>query len=104
MNNSGIIFTILIFVIGAFIPAHPSVSSIYGTLEPPDAAQKVYAIQSKDTFTVIPQAGKFSIAVSAGVWKLYIHAQRPFKDVTIENIKVVEGKSTDAGLIHLTAE
>jgi hypothetical protein len=104
MNNSGILFTILIFLIGAFIPSPRAVSSIYGTLEPPDASDKVYAIHNKDTLTVIPQAGKFSIAVTPGNWKLYIHGLRPFKDVSIENIKVVEGKSTDAGLIHLTAE
>lgn len=104
MNNSGIIFTILIFLIGAFIPAHKTVSSIYGTLDPADAADKVYAIHNKDTITIIPQAGRFSIAVTPGIWRLWIHGLRPFKDVSVENIKVIGGRATDAGVIHLTAE
>jgi hypothetical protein len=103
MNNSGIIFTILIFVIGAFLPSRNSISSIYGTLDPQDAADKVYAIHNTDTLAVIPQAGKFSIAVTGGVWKLYIRGVKPFKDVTIDNIRVTDGKSTNAGLIHMTA-
>ena len=104
MKNTGIIFCILIFLIGAFIPVRSSISSIYGSIEPQDAAKKVLAINAKDTFVVIPQAGKFSVAVSAGTWKLYVQAVKPFKDATVENIRVVEGKSTDAGVIQLTAQ
>ncbi len=104
MTKGGILFCTLIFLIGAFIPAHRSISSIYGTIEPPGAVKIVLAINAKDTFAIIPQAGKFSIAVSAGTWKLYIQANKPFKDKTVENIGVTEGKSTDAGLIQLSAE
>ena len=103
MKNTGVIFCILIFLIGAFIPVRHSLSSIYGSIEPQDAAKKVFAIQARDTFAVIPIAGKFSIAVSAGTWKLYVQAAKPFKDVTVENILVVEGKSTDAGVVRLSA-
>ena len=96
----------MIFVIGAFIPVRHSISSIYGTLEPADAAKKVFAINvnTKDSLVVIPQSGKFSIAVSAGNWKIWVHGMKPFKDVFVENIRVAEGRSTDAGVIHLTAE
>ena len=101
MKNTGIIFCILIFLIGAFIPVRQTLSSIYGSIEPPDAAEKVLAIQAKDTFVVIPNAGQFSIAVPAGTWKLNIQAAKPYRDVTVENIQVAEGKSTSAGLIRL---
>src|SRR4051812_13153780 len=104
MKNTGVIFCILIFLIGAFIPARRSLSSIYGTIEPQNAAKKVLAINAKDSFVVIPEAGKFSIAVSAGNWKVYIQAVKPFKDLTVENIRVAEGKSTDMGLIRLTTK
>jgi hypothetical protein len=104
MKNTGIIFCILIFLIGAFIPARPVLSSIYGSIEPQNAASKVLAINAKDTFAVIPQDGKFSVAVPGGTWKLYIQAIKPFKDITVENIAVIEGKSTDAGVIRLTAK
>jgi|GEM_PF-1390534 len=101
MKNTSILFCTLVFLIGAFIPAKPTISSIYGTIEPPDAASKVLAINAKDSFVVIPEAGKFSIAVPAGNWKLYIQSVKPFKDRTVENIRVEEGKSTDAGVIRL---
>ena len=102
MKNTGVIFCILIFLIGAFIPVRHSLTSIYGSIEPQDAARKVLAIQAKDTFAVIPIAGKFSIAVSAGTWKIYIQAASPFKDKTVENIHVEDGRSTDAGVIRLS--
>ena len=104
MKSTGIIFCTLVFLIGAFIPSRPSLSSIYGTIEPQGAATKVLAISAKDSFAVIPQEGKFSIAVSAGNWKLYIQAVKPFKDISVENITVEEGKSTDIGVIQLKTQ
>ena len=104
MKTTGIIFCVLIFLIGAFMPARPALSSIYGSIEPQDAARKVLAINGKDSFAVIPQAGKFSIAVSAGTWKIYVQAVKPFKDVNIENVRVDEGRSTDAGVIKLKSD
>ena len=104
MKNTSVIFCILIFLIGAFIPARHSLSSVYGSIEPEDAAKKVLAINGKDSLAVVPQAGKFSVALSAGNWKLYFQAEKPFKDVTVENIRVEEGRSTGAGVIYLKKE
>lgn len=104
MKSTGIIFCILIFLIGAFIPTRSALTSIYGSIEPQDAATRVIAISAKDSLVVIPQAGKFSIAVSAGTWKILVQALRPYKDKSVENIIVREGKSTDAGVIRLSAE
>ena len=104
MKNTGIIFCILIFLIGAFIPARPVLSNIYGSIQPHNAAIKVLAINAKDTLSFVPIEGKFAVAVPGGTWKLFIQASKPFKDDTLKNIQVAERRSTDVGIIRLTAE
>lgn len=93
------------FLTGAWIfDKNTMISSIYGNIEPVGAASKVLAIKGTDTVAVVPQSGKFSIAVSTGgVWKLYVQAISPYKDATVNNIKVEDGRSTDAGIIKLVS-
>lgn len=79
-------------------------SSIYGYFDPPGAVKKVSAINGTDTVVVIPQQGRFSIAVHGGVWKLYIEAVPPYLDITTEYFKVTEGFSTDVGTVRLTKQ
>lgn len=103
MKNTGIIFCILIFLIGAFIPARPVLSNIYGSVQPQNAATKVLAINAKDTLAFVPVEGKFAIPVSGGTWKLFIQTSKPFKDVTLKNIQVAERRSTDVGVIRISS-
>jgi hypothetical protein len=93
-----------VFLIVSAFSSRNFISSIYGTIEPAEAAKKVWAVNGKDSVSVIPEAGKFSIAVTAGKWKLTVEANRPYQDAVIENINVEEGKSTDAGIIRLIAK
>jgi len=95
---------IIFFAVSAFITRGNFISSIYGTIEPAEAAKKVWAIKGTDTLTIIPEAGKFSIAVTGGIWKLQIEAMPPYKNAVVENIRVEEGKSTDAGMITLKSD
>ncbi len=101
MKNLIIIIILTCWIIFGFIPGAHKISSIYGTIEPAEAAKKVLAISGKDTVTVVPEAGKFSIAVTTGTWMIVVEAEKPYKDAVIENIKVEEGKSADAGVIRL---
>lgn len=99
------VIAILIFMLSAFSIKNHFLTSIYGTIDPPEAAAKVWAISGKDSVTVEPAEGRFSIAVPhAGTWKLIVHAEHPYKDAVVENIAVQEGKSTDAGTIRLTSQ
>ena len=91
----------LLLVLTAFKKA-AEMSSIYGTIEPPDGVKKVMAISGRDTVVVIPQNGKFSIAVYGGIWKLFIQAIPPYRDINTEHFKVTDGISRDAGIIRLT--
>lgn len=55
--------------------------------------------------TVVPDAGKFSIAVSVGGnYKIVVTAIKPYKDTVIKNVRVEKGKSTNASTINLSKE
>lgn len=89
----------------AFSSKQKMLTSIYGTIDPPDMAIKVWAINGTDSVTITPESGRFSLAIPhAGKWKLFVKAVKPYKDATVENIVVTEGKSTDAGVIKLASE
>ena len=98
------IFSIAFLAMSFLLPPDHSISSIYGSISPADAGKKVLAIRGFDTVTVVPESGIFSIAVTAGTWKLYVKAQKPYLDELVENIRVEEGRSTNVGLIRLRAE
>lgn len=87
------------------IERNPTITSIYGSIEPVEGGKKVFAIKGTDTVAVVPQDGKFSVAVgSAGNWKIYVQATPPYKDAAVNNIMVEEGKSSDVGIIKLTSD
>jgi len=91
-------------VMCAFIPAYRVKSGIYGTIDPPDGAKKVWAINGTDSVSAstIPLTGKFSLEVKPGTWKLLVEAVPPLKNAVVENILVQEGESADAGVIKLS--
>jgi len=95
---------IVIFISGIFIFSRRGITSIYGTIDPPESVSKVLAIKEKerDTVVVIPHDGRFSIKVTAGIWKLYFVAVSPYQDEYAENIRVQDDRSTDVGIIRLT--
>lgn len=86
----------------AFISPDRVKSGIYGTIDPPDGARKVWAINGTDSVSTVPLTGKFSLEVKPGTWKLIVEAVPPLKTALVENILVQEGESADAGLIKLT--
>jgi hypothetical protein len=104
MKKIAIILVAVLIIITAFI-SHKSytVSGIQGTISPADGGKKVWAYSGKDTVSVIPSSTAFSIDVKPGTWTLYVEAVKPYKDATVSNIIVEEGRYTDAGEIKLLA-
>lgn len=87
------------------IERNPTITSIYGSIEPAEGGKKVFAIKGTDTVAVIPQDGKFSVAVgSASNWKIHVQAIPPYKDAAVNNIMVEEGKSSDVGIVKLISD
>jgi heme/copper-type cytochrome/quinol oxidase subunit 2 len=103
MKKFIIIVLIAIFICSAFL-TYRTITSIYGTIDPPESVSKVIAIKEKDSLVVIPSDGRFSIKVTAGTWRLYFVALSPYKDMFAENIRVRDDRSTDVGVIRLVTK
>ena len=74
---------------------------IIGTIDPPEGAKKIWAVNGKDTVAIIPPPGSFILDVKPGTWKLVVEATLPYKNAERESILVAEGNMTDIGLIKL---
>ncbi|MGG9962293.1 hypothetical protein [Ferruginibacter sp. SUN106] len=91
-------------IISSFTILQNETSGIHGTIKPADMVKKVWAISDKDTVSIVPSAGAFSLDVKPANWKLYVEAIKPYKDVTVTNIIVEAAKYTDVGEIKLTSD
>lgn len=76
-------------------------SAIVGTVSPADGAESVWAISGTDSAKGIISSGSFSLSVKPGVYKLFVDAKEPYKDVLLENLEVRQGQPFDAGEIVL---
>lgn len=77
-------------------------SGIQGSIDPPEGARRIWAVNGKDTVAIIPAPGSFIMDVKAGTWKLVVETVLPYKNAERESILVNDGEITDIGLIKLT--
>jgi hypothetical protein len=76
--------------------------SIAGKVAPLDGASQVWAIQGADSMKTDITDGAFNLqGAKEGTYTVIINAKQPFKNVTISDVKVDEGKVTDLGEIKL---
>lgn len=86
---------------GAFA-FRPAAGSISGKITPPDGATEVWAFAGSDTLKTAISNGMVSFEnVKAGTYTVIVNAKSPYKDATIQNVKVEDGKVTDLGEIKL---
>lgn len=72
---------------------------IIGHVTPPEAASKVLAISTTDTFKTAIINGLIQISsIKPGTYRLFITAKPPFKNVIKENV-IVTDVTTDIGEI-----
>jgi hypothetical protein len=102
MKRMSIAVCTAFIALSAFVVRSNVATAIHGTVTPPEGAKKVWAINGTDSVWAVPAGGSFSFDVKPGTWKLQVEAAAPYKNATIENIVVEEGKSVDAGEIKLT--
>lgn len=76
-------------------------SSITGKVSPAGQAETVWAINGTDSVTAKVIDGAFAIAVKAGTYKVVVDAKEPYKDASLENVRVADGAPTDVGEIKL---
>lgn len=76
---------------------------IRGTVSPLDALERVTAISGKDTLVAEISNGSFSFAnVKSTTYTIRIHAKPPYKEVTINNVAVIDSAITDVGNVKLS--
>lgn len=76
--------------------------SITGKVRPADGATAAWAIQGSDTLKTAVSDGAFTFKdARAGTYTVIIDAKEPFKDATLNDVKVEDGKATDLGEINL---
>ena len=76
--------------------------TISGKVTPMDGASKTWAIQGPDTLNVPIADGTFTFqGIKNGTYTVTVEAKQPFRNVTIDNVLVEEGKITDLGNIKL---
>lgn len=76
--------------------------TISGKVTPADGATEVWAISGADTLKAPVSDGAFSVqSAKAGSYTVIIDAKDPYKDATLNDVKVEDGKTTDLGEIKL---
>ncbi|MGX5820125.1 carboxypeptidase-like regulatory domain-containing protein [Chitinophaga lutea] len=76
--------------------------SIAGKVVPAEGATEAWAVSGSDTLKTAVSGGAFSFTnAKAGTYTVIVDAKEPFKDATITDVKVEDGKSTDLGEIKL---
>ncbi|ASZ12800.1 carboxypeptidase-like regulatory domain-containing protein [Chitinophaga pendula] len=76
--------------------------SISGKVTPAEGAQEVWAIQGTDTLKTVVTDGAFNLQnAKAGTYTVIVDGKDPYKDATLQEVKVEDGKATDLGEIRL---
>lgn len=77
-------------------------SSFHVRLYPANAADKVWAVQGKDSVEMSDVNGEFFIrAINPGQWKISVKANQPYKNVRFDAGEIKPGFDQDLGEIHL---
>lgn len=75
---------------------------IQGKVSPAEGAQQVVAVSGTDTLSTELSNGSFMFKdVKPGTYTIWVRANAPYKDSSIENVAVVDSATTDVGEIKL---
>jgi hypothetical protein len=77
--------------------------TVKGTVTPADGATRAWIISATDTLKSPIANGSFEIpGVKPGTYKVIIEAKPPYKNVSKDDITVVDGQTSDVGEIKLS--
>lgn len=96
------ILAIVVLSIALFAFSHIKVGGICGKVTPADAAKEVFAVAGADTLKSQLNNGEFVFSnVKRGTYTVWVKANAPYKDTSIENVAVTDSATTDIGEIKL---
>ncbi|KAI9450908.1 hypothetical protein F5148DRAFT_1152619 [Russula earlei] len=80
----------------------PVAGTIRGTVSPPDAAVRAWAISATDTMRTNLSGGLFELSgAKASVYRVIVEAEPPYKNGGKDNVVVTDGQTVDIGVIKL---
>lgn len=75
---------------------------IQGKVTPAEGAKEVVAVAGTDTLRSQINNGAFVLSkVKKGTYTVWIKANAPYKDISVENVAVADSATTDIGEIKL---
>lgn len=93
---------LVVLIVGSLAFTTFDGGTISGKVTPVDGASEVWAISGMDTLKAPVTDGAFSVqSAKAGTYTVIIDAKDPYKDATLNDVKVEDGKTTDLGEIKL---
>ena len=97
-----ILVSVLIVSLLMFSFINVRLGGITGKVTPPEGVSAVALVAGTDTLPSELNQGAFTfINLKEGVYKVWIKANAPYKDATIENVAVKDSATTDLGEIKL---
>lgn len=88
--------------IGLFAFGSIKEGGIQGKVSPAEGAKEVVAIAGTDTLRSQISNGAFVFSnVKKGTYTVWVKANAPYKDASVENVAVVDSATTDIGEIKL---
>ena len=88
--------------IGLFAFESIKEGGIQGKVTPVEGVKEVVAVTGMDTLRSQINNGSFVFSnVKKGTYTVWIKANAPYKDISIENVAVVDSATTDIGEIKL---
>ena len=77
-------------------------ASVHTRIFPVDAAERVVAIQGKDSIKMLGSEGDYYLtAVNPGRWKIWVDAKKPYRNTDLEVEDIKPGTERDLGDIIL---
>ena len=102
MKTLWVLITVIALVTALHAFKAAQKAGLSGRITPAESGLMVWAIQGSDSLSLVPTGGSFLIEARPGIYKIIVDAKEPYKDVMLENVEVVNGKTTDVGEIKLT--
>jgi hypothetical protein len=77
-------------------------SGISGKIIPYGVGQTIWAVRGNDSVRLVTTGGAFLIEAKPGSYNVIINGKEPFSNLLLQNIEVVNGKTTELGEVKLS--
>jgi hypothetical protein len=77
-------------------------SSLHATILPAEGAEKVWAVQGKDSIKMTGINGEYYLStVNPGRWQIHVEAKKPYQNARFKEVNIGPGVEKDLGEMKL---